>query len=455
MILIKGTEGSGKSTLMKIADLFNTKKVGRFTQHALDYTKLEGYEVLELQEIGSMDEEKQGVSTIKFLSSDDKGYIVEFVVRDKDSGRFVTEQARIPPITFISSTVRVVLDSQFIRRNWVFNSDETAEQTKKVQEWKIKHEDEKAEVVMGLKLETSYDHSWKVLKCLIHNLKEKKIVIPFPETLLNLLSTEDMRVRGDYDKLLTLVKLYVMLKKQESSEGYVIAEPADALYILNEAEQPLISMMSNLEKRSKDLITILRELELDKTSIDLTQEARGRIAKAMRRSESTVRRLFGEWVSAGYMSEDGRKPKTFHLVYDLSDVEAKSSGLSCELKSHDLLMEKMQKEAQIWLDKRLCKKLGVDTSPKFPIKEEIPLQSFPSEIRGISTPENLHNSNSSLKQASLSPETSNNRVNQNRTIFLKDLCPECKGPIPADLKDVTFDNGQPYHVDCYRKRGES
>lgn len=133
MILLKGTEGAGKSTfMMAVSEGFRVKDVGRFTSHALDYTNLEGYEILRLKEIGVMDQESQGTATIKFLSADDKGYTVEVTVRDKDTGELTTKQYRIPPITVISSTTRIELDPQFQRRCWIFNVNEGPEQTERV-----------------------------------------------------------------------------------------------------------------------------------------------------------------------------------------------------------------------------------------------------------------------------------------------------------------------------------
>jgi Holliday junction resolvasome RuvABC ATP-dependent DNA helicase subunit len=125
IILVKGEPGAGKTTLMGIADLFNTKKIGRFTAHALDYTDLSHFDVLELQEVGFLDQEDQGVSTLKFLSPDDKGYTVACTVRDKETGKFIAEEHRIPPITLIASTTRVELDPQFERRAWPINPDES------------------------------------------------------------------------------------------------------------------------------------------------------------------------------------------------------------------------------------------------------------------------------------------------------------------------------------------
>lgn len=132
-IIFKATEGAGKSTIMRTtAKGYKVKDVGRFSSHALDYTDLQGYEILSLKEIGMMDNETQGVSTLKFLSSDDNGYTVEVTVKDEETGRFTTEQHRIPPITVTSSTTRLQLDPQFERRAWLFGLDETEEQTKQI-----------------------------------------------------------------------------------------------------------------------------------------------------------------------------------------------------------------------------------------------------------------------------------------------------------------------------------
>lgn len=54
--------------------------------------------MLKLQEMGVIDQEKQGVSTLKFLSSDNQGFIVELTVWDSERC-FATRQYRISAIT--------------------------------------------------------------------------------------------------------------------------------------------------------------------------------------------------------------------------------------------------------------------------------------------------------------------------------------------------------------------
>jgi len=66
-----------------LTELFRTKEIGRFTEPAIDYADLSGFEILKLKELGyADDEEMRGqISTLKFLSTDDKGYTVEYTVR--------------------------------------------------------------------------------------------------------------------------------------------------------------------------------------------------------------------------------------------------------------------------------------------------------------------------------------------------------------------------------------
>jgi len=201
IIILKGTEGGGKTTIAStLTGFFKTKTVGRFTEHALEYSDIKGYEVLYIKELGSMDMDKQGVASIKFLSADDKGFIVEYTIRDEE-GRFRTEQRRIPAITTVSTTTRLSLDSQFERRAWLFNVDESPAQTERVLKWKAWIGQQKDEIKLGLRKITDYDFSRLVVERFTNQLKPAKIIIPFRETLAQILDSNILRVRGDIDKI--------------------------------------------------------------------------------------------------------------------------------------------------------------------------------------------------------------------------------------------------------------
>jgi hypothetical protein len=355
MILLKGTEGSGKSTLMQIADFFKTKDVGRFSAHALDYSDLADFEILRLKELGNMDEEAQGVSTIKFLSSDDKGYTVEVTTRDDETGYFIAKPHRIPAITLISSTTRVYIDRQYQRRNWIFNPDESIEQTRKILEWKAKNVQELSDVLLGIKESTSYEYSKSVLNHLVKSLKPSKVIIPFPHALTTLCNPDILRSRGDYDKISAFIRLYCLPNqrrlpsKENSGARIVVATPEICLEALRIVQQPLASMALGLERRSQDLIEVLKGMSIDSAGDEIRKGDRDKIAQIMNKSERTVRSLFSEWEAAGYVSSDEKKPKTYKLLFSLDDIEKKNCAFSAELESANSLFDKMEKEAQEWL----------------------------------------------------------------------------------------------------------
>ena len=349
ILLLKGEPAAGKTTLMRIADIFKTKNVGRFSKRALDYSDLKGYEVLRLREIGAMDMEEQGVSTLKFLSADDMGYEVEISKRGEEG--WTTEKYTIPPMTLVTSTTRVQLDSQFERRAWIFNPDESEEQTKRIREWKAKQELEKIEIVLGKReyKQTSAQRSLLILQYLVRQLKPCKTVIPHINTLLNALDTETLRVRGDYDKVLSALKLYGVLlqrvttTKKMDDKLIVFPKPKHTIELLKVLEEPLRAMQTGLEVRSQKLIPYLRALEIVDIGNAVTKHDRGTLAGMMSKSEPTIREYLRELVSRGYMFSDGKRPATYTLMIPLKEIEKKLRGF-VGFENLQQLEEEMTKE---------------------------------------------------------------------------------------------------------------
>jgi len=360
MILLKGESGGGKSKLMEIADLYKTKKVGRFTEHAVDYAELRGYEVLKLKEIGLMDEEKQGVSTLKFLSADDEGYTVEYTTRDPETNELVTKTKRIPPITVISSTTRVSIDPQFTRRNWIISPDESEAQTLRVARWIERYERERAEVLLGLRKETSYEFSQKVLRTFLSRLEDYQVIIPFPRAINEILEPSSLRVRGDYKKLLALVKFYVILlqnklpKIQTEKSKVLIATPDAAIKAINVALEPLTMMTAELDRRTEETLRILMDLKKTRKGDEIIKEDKDEIARRRGVSPKTVHRYLNELENSGYLGSRGtgtkRDPKTWYLIYDIDVIKRKLSKITDVLESPTILYNKMVKEAQEWLN---------------------------------------------------------------------------------------------------------
>jgi len=443
IIVFKGMEGGGKTVLAReLCRSYRVKEVGRFSAHALDYSNLENYDVLFLKELGAMDMEKQGVSTLKFLSSDDRGYVVEITVRDEETGKFTTEQHRIPCMTVVSTTTRLILESQFERRAWLFSVDESEEQTKEVLKWKAKRKKQKAEKLLGLRKYTDYEFSSEVLRRFIEQLEPKKIIIPFPETVSKVLGSKVLRVRGDIDKLYTFIELYGLfnLKRlQKLNENVYALTPEICVEAFKIIMKPLANMLSKMDERTRAIFEALKkirdveerlvgdekvevEIKYSERHSEITKKIRDRIAVEIGKSERIVRRFLNFLANSGFVSSDQKKPKTYTLLYNVETIEQKLSGVLDKFETSNLLIGEMRKEAQKWLKIGLVNKVLGDTINK-------------NEKEGVREKKNLNlimpyqkkrltNTDLGINKASLPEKPSESWTNQKCPIVQKEKTKE-------------------------------
>ena len=294
IVIITGVSGAGKSTLMRIVELLcNCKKVGRLTRHALDYMELKGYDVLVLQEVGHLDNEDHGLSTIKFVSVDDNGYTVEVPTRDPDTGEMATKTYKIPPINVLSSSTRVEFEEQFERRAEFINPDESDVQTKLVKEFKAEIERQKVEVMFGKRRWTEFDYAKKVLKEVIALIEDVSVEIPFPSELNKVIKKDVIRVRGDVDKLYSNVRLYHMLIQksqkilEKDGKRILFASPAGAVQTVELFRDSLETMIGGIDKRTKAILTTMAKLGYSKGQ-KISMKQRSEIAKELSRSPTTI-----------------------------------------------------------------------------------------------------------------------------------------------------------------------
>jgi len=451
MILLKGTSGGGKSTIQNGATIgLKVKDVGRFTEHALDYADLKGHEVLMLKELGGMDLEKQGLSTLKFLSSDDKGYTVEMPIKDPESGRFKNTVYRIPPITVISSTTRLTLDAQFERRTWLFNVDESKEQTENIALWKAKKKRQEYEKKLGYRKYTDYEFSREVVKRFVKGFEPANIIIPFPKTLTGILGYDVLRVRGDIDKVYSFLEFYGAFNKKrlEEIEGptgkaYALT-PEICVEALKMIVNPLTNMLGKMDERAKLILDTLVDLEevieeplggplgegevfeklnkYDKAGTEIGKKLRERIAVKVGKSDKTVRVFLNYLEASGFVSSTGGSgptPKTFTLLYDVEQIKKRLLEITSKLESADNLIGEMQKEAQEWL-KRLLEMKNPTVRYNFKKKGILNMPTTISDMtkkeKNYSTTEKpVSNKDLSRPQPSLAKTTEDNRQNMKRT----------------------------------------
>jgi hypothetical protein len=332
MVLVKGEPGSGKSGLVSIADLFRVKDVGRFTAHALDYTDLEGYEILRLKELGRMDDEEQsGLSTLKFLSSDDKGYTVEYVIREKD-GHFKTETKTIPPITVLTTTTRIAIDEQLGRRAWIITSDDSEELTKQVFASKGESHIEGILKELDCVKETRKERATKRLQEIIGEADRDSIlpVIPFPNALALLMDPKHCRSRGDFDKVLNLCELLCYVYAQRLPNVHVTSVKPNRLLVfatrelaskaITLASASMKSMTAGIDERAFRILAQLVELNAQgsltvvEREVRVDKAVRAKIARATGYHDKTIRRLLYQMSEFNLITrEEG--PKTAEAIY--------------------------------------------------------------------------------------------------------------------------------------------
>jgi hypothetical protein len=367
MLLLKGEAGTGKSMAMNIADLFKTKTIGRLSETALDYQEdLQSYEVLKLQELGHMDSDRP----LKFVSADDGGYDVEVTVPRRQENAnacapvasgapFTTWSKHIPPITLITSTTRVGIEPQFHRRNWIITLDDSEEQTKRIRQWKVEREKEEDMISQGLTTETSNARSKRTLTTLVGMIKPCKVMIAFKNSLTQLLPTENVQVRGHYDKLLSLVYLYgVLLQKQLPKLGDSVVLTADRAIEALEISKQAFESMSSVESRISGLMQALVEEGKVKESI-IDREERVKIGKRMNKSPKTVLKYLDFLEEEEYVGSimAGRE-RVFVLLVSPEEIAPKFLSLKSKLERRGDIVLFMNTEARGYLND-LCAGKGV------------------------------------------------------------------------------------------------
>ena len=363
MILFKSSSGGGKSTLANfLTKFYVTKKVGRLSDTALDHSDLKKYSVLYLQELGQMDNEEHGISTIKFLSSEDEGYSVEVTVRDEDSGDFTTKTKKIPPLTVISSTTRVNIDGQYERRNWILSVDETPEQTERIRQLNARHEVEDIEINLGLRSQNSKDRAEKILKAVVEAIEPQNVAILFPDTLMSVLTSKRLRIRGDFKKITRLLKYYAWLKQRTiprimvDGKPLLFPRPMDAMEILEVAQRSLIYMTQDLEGRDLKLLEGMEQLEIVNKGDVINQGLREELRLNLGYAQRTIRSYLGHLVDRGFLSDDGGKPKTYTLVDSLAKIRREISSVSDRIEDQEPFIIDMMREANRNLDRLMERK---------------------------------------------------------------------------------------------------
>ena len=388
ILVLGGEPGGGKTTIANLlGSLVRTKKVGRFSEHAMDYSNLERYQMLYIQELLDLEQQKKmGVSSVRFLSADDQGYTIEVTKGDPDGG-FSTQTKKIPAMTVITTTTVADTEAQFERRIHRINTDESRETTRAVLDWKAKEEKRAVLEWIG---EVKPRRGIYILKAIVDLLESYEVsTAPISDTLSKVLKETHLRARGDYNKLLALTQMlawlhqlqrpYVVRVVDGREERLIFALPQDAYYALQIGLQPLLTMMTGLDQRLRDLLPVIGEFKNSEFLYKAGKEQETikgftvdqllpRAKEAVRKPNLSKRRLY-DWLKI----LDDRGVLAFtkagrHNVYTLiSDIDVQSRlGNAADSESAVSMTADLQKEAEIFLSSivRNVPETGIGVTPQ-------------------------------------------------------------------------------------------
>jgi len=279
---------------------------------------------------------------------------------------------------------------------------------------------------LGLREITDYQFSQEVLKRFAQQLTPQKIIIPFPETLTEVLGYDVLRVRGDLDKIYAFVELYGLFnleRLQRLKDDVYALTPQVCVEALQIVMKPLANMISRMDERTTKILGVLKKLKLDKSQDVISKAERDRIAVKSGKSERIIRRFLNFLENSGFLSSDNKKPKSYTLLYSVEVIEAKLSGILDKLQMSNLLMDKMVKEAQNMLktvldNQTLRKGVVIFNNTLAQKRKYIPFQR-----------KRLSNPNLSPNHTSLTETASEDWINEKRPIIQspKDMiaCPFC------------------------------
>jgi hypothetical protein len=473
IIILKGESRGGKSHLANLTLTgFFYKKTGRFTQHGLDYSELEPYEVIYVQELGELDEQKYGLSTLRFLSSDDQGYTVEYPVRDERTGMIRNEVRRIPPKTVISTTTRISIEHQFENRSWTLSIDESKETTRKVLVWKAEKKRQEDEKLIGRRKITDYEYSKEVLKRFTKKIKSHRIIIPFRKTITKIFKSESsLRIRGDIDKVYNFIELYgnFNLKRLQrleiNGEEIYAVTPEVAVEALEIIKGIISQMIAGIEPRTKEVLEALNETQViagftdprftkeaptriefhpNKMGNKIDKSEREQIARLIGKSEDTVRVRLNALCKSGYLSSNGgkgRKGKIFTLLYDSDEILRKLNEESGISMSPHLLIPEMEKEAREFL----TSECGIQIETETPDFSDTQIAEVEKDS---SNPTQETNPHLSLRenQGGFEQKAANKAENEKSRNFVS--CPGCHNQIGKGQALAKTKCGDVWHKDC-------
>lgn len=334
--IIVSQSSAGKSSLVRtIAEPFAKYVVEytNFTSAFLNRQKdsMDG-KILLLEQMEKTNEKHEATFLdLKFLMSEGK---LRVGVAEKDeNGKFKPKTLEVNGIpVFITTSTNMRIDPESLNRTFLTQVDESTEQTRLI----ISHH---LDNFSSLKINDQWAEELLHLTALFEKYRElawqvKDIVLPFAEKLKDKIPCENLTIRRDLPKILSLTAVIAFMhasnryriqysgginflvgtfgETEKRLQYTIIAEPQDFLEALNIAGSAILQTLNKVNEVSIKLYAKLLELYDSKMYTNPTLDQNGRpeglivkeVAEKVGKSENRTRELLHQLEQAGYVNRD-------------------------------------------------------------------------------------------------------------------------------------------------------
>ena len=334
--IIASQSSAGKTSLVR--------RVGEpFSRHIVDYTSftnaflkrqqesMDGKILLLEQMEKTNDQNQVSLFDLKFLLSE--GKIRVGVVERDEKGKHqpkILEVTGIPVV--VTTSTKMNIDQETLNRMFLTQADESHEQTKKIVDFTLKS-------FSTLQLNDSWKEELEYLTELAEKYRQlahqvTDIIIPFGDKIKNIIPTENLTIRRDLRKILSLTAVIAFIHAAnryrvqdnnganfivgpfaETEKRYlysIIAQPEDFKESIDIAGSTIKQTLNKVNEISMNLYGKIIELYDGKTyecaTLDGNERVGGvtikEVAEKIGKSTNRTRELMSQLETGGYLNRD-------------------------------------------------------------------------------------------------------------------------------------------------------
>jgi hypothetical protein len=334
--IIASQSSAGKTSLVR-------KVAEPFARHMIDYTNFTGAflkrqqesmdgKILLLEQLEKTnDQDKVSVFDLKFLLSE--GKIKVGVAERDEKGKFVPtvlEVTGIPVVVTTSTNMRI--DPETLNRMFLTQADESTEQTQRIVDFTLKS-------YSTLKLNNTWKEELEHLTVLAEKYRQlawqiSDIIIPFGDKLKKIIPSENLTIRRDLPKILSLTAVIAFVhasnryrvqdnvgsnfivgafgETEKRFKYSIIADPDDFREALEIAGSAIKQTLNKVNETSMNLYGKILEMYDGKTYECATLDGNSRvqglvikeIAAKIGKSANRTRELIAQLEEGGYLIRD-------------------------------------------------------------------------------------------------------------------------------------------------------